>query len=166
MKVKYTILSNYELSKGTEAKLEDSTSTCIDEIISAIVKYLSSIEPFKDGFVPKQQYKLIFIKDKGYDVVVPHTYNKPEESFSHSLRAFLNRSFSSTLEFTGNSAWSFHFWVFKSGDKLLIMEANPKNPSNSIRFTIKVTLEDKEKTDMSDPDPDNHKQFKVIWSKN
>ena len=141
MKVKYTILSNYELPNGNEVKLENTNCTCVDEIISTIIEHLSSIEPFKDGFVPKQQYKLIYIKDKGYDVVVPHTYNKPEESFSYSLRAFLNRSFSSTLTFTEGSAWKFHFWVFKSSDKLLIMDANPKN-SFSIRFTIKVTLED------------------------
>ena len=143
MRVKYTIIGNYD----GKVTLENTTCTCVDEIISVIVDSLKSIESFKEGFIPKQQYKLIYISNKGYDVVVPQSFTKPEEAFVYSLKAFLNRSFSSTLIFTENSAWKFHFWVFKTSDKLLIMDANPKNPASSIRFTIKVSLEENQDED-------------------
>ena len=138
MKVKYSISSKYNPSLVEPIiTLENDTCESVNEIISVIIDHLKGIDRFNKCFLSKQQYKLSFIQDKGY-TVTPYGQTNPEESFSYSLRAFLNRSFVN-LVFTENSIWRCNFWVQNAGGKLVVLDGSPRD-RNAIMFTIKLTL--------------------------
>ena len=139
MKVKYTVSSKY-MEQYRDVILYNEDCKNVNDIITVIINHIKSIDVFNTSFKPKQQYKVSFVKDKGFEVNTDSCWTNPERSFSDSLRSTINRSLNCTLIMTKDTVRQFHLWVYKANDdSLRILDGNPKS-LNCIRFTIKVSL--------------------------
>ena len=141
MRMKYQVFSNYLKRPIITKELLYDHGECktFHQIVEVIYFQLNEEPYFASAFEPKKQYLCKFVEDTGYTV---EDYGDKNMSacFSESLRAYLNRIFSKKLVLTESSVRQINFFVYNSGDKLLIMDSAPKDPYKCMRFTIRLSL--------------------------
>ena len=141
MRMKYQVFSHYlkRPIKTKELLYDHGECKTFHQIVEVIYFQLKEEPYFASAFEPKKQYICEFKENAGY-TVSEYGDKVITDCFSDSLRSYLNRVFTKKLILTESSVRQINFFVYNSGDKLLIMDSAPRDPYKSIRFTIRLSL--------------------------